>query len=253
MKQISLLILWLTVLCIVAPVNAVLGAAEAELRQTILDLHSPDPEVSQRAKLQLLRSENFVNVPKNSAEILKAITNVMSEEDAVLLGAVDLPPDRKQAVLNSPYTPDKVRARLGDKKARDGVIARFENAASLVALRKAALDLLYVNDAESLEAFAKRLESKQVFEDPHGNKISVTALLIQAYGQTYPEEKLFSVTTYLSHGNVSPEEFRSAAHQNYLREIEKYFKDRHQLDLHLSPPLLLDTGKTGVLRQKTTH
>jgi len=250
MKPILPLILGLAASWIVTPANAGPGAVEAELRQAIMDLHHPDAEVSRRAKLQLLRPEHFAKVPAHRADILRTVTEVRSEEDAILLGAVDLPPDRKQAVLSSPFTPDKVRARLGDPQARDRVIARFDNAASLVAVRKAALDLLYLNDAESLKPFAKRLESKQIFKDPHGNKTSVAVLLIQAYGEAHPKEMGFSPSAYLQHANVTPEQFRAPAHQGYLRQIEKHFKDRHRLEVHLDPPLLLDTSKTGVHRAK---
>lgn len=236
-----------------ALVNSGLAATEGELRQAMADLRHADPDVSRRARLELLRPENFAHVPAQGAEILRAIPTVTSEEDALLLGAVELPPDRRQAVLDSALTPDKVRARLGDAPARDRVIARLESAASLVAVRKAALDLLYVNDASSLAAFVKRLESKEIVEDPQGNKTSVAVLLIQAYGEMHPEAPDFAPATYLNHANVSAEQFRGSTHQGYLRRIEKHFKARHQLEVHLDPPILLDTGKVEVRRARANQ
>lgn len=229
------------------------GTEESKSAPIILELRSSDSAVHARAKIELLRPENLVGLSTYRAEILDSITSIESEEDAILLGALDLPPDRKQMVLASPQTPDKVRARLGDQKARDRVIVRLESAASLVEVRKAAADLLYVNDEAVLKVFAKLLESKQVFEDPHGNKVSIVLLLIQAFGQSHPEAKLFSSTNYLEHADLTGDQFHSASHQDYLREIERYLKDRYQLDVHLDPPLLLDTGKVGVYRKAITN
>jgi hypothetical protein len=246
-----------TLLRILVPIVMILQtlgsrAAESpldlEVKEYVGKLADQDVQVRRRAKLMLLRPECIAKLPKFEDQLLTRLGKVESEEDAVLLGYLKLPPVRLKEVLESPHTPDQVRARLGDRQARQRVISRYREAMRLVELHKAAADLLYVNDREALAEFAKRLESSELLTDVQGNRLSVALVLIQVYGQAHPEETLFSPATYLKHANVPPEIFEERAHQDYLRQIERFFRVKHQLEVRLNPPILLETARVGVYR-----
>lgn len=223
----------------------------AGLDPLLRDMSSIDPETSRRAKLELLRPENAARLDLARDQILEAIPVIASEADALLVGRFDLPEARRQELLTSPHSPDEVRARLGDEDARQRVIAAFVVADSPAALRLTAARLLFVSDPVAMEAFAARLGSKELWSDPHGNRVSVALLLIRAYGLAHPEADLFQVASYSRFADLTEEAFQGAEPQAYLRAIEAHFRDTHQLEVHLDPALLLDTRNVGVRRARS--
>lgn len=234
----SLVLIWLVVV-------SVTGARSdldriARIEDAVKRLRSQNNAERLDAKRQLLRPEMIPvlkNYSKQIVEILR--TDLESEESLEILALVDLPKDLKASILSSPRTPDKVRARLGETEVERKLIALFRDEKSLYAVRKYALDLLYMDTPNTVKTFAAGLESKRVFTDVHGNQFSLVQILIQTYGQVHPDDALFSPSEYMKH-NVGIEEFKGKEHQEYLRRIESFFRSEHGLSLHINPPLLLN-------------
>ena len=109
--------------------------------------------------------------------------------------------------------------------------------------RKTAGDLLYADTPAAWQAFAQALASRQLLTDVHGNKVSVAAILILAYGEAHQDEPLFASSVYLQHADVSPAEFQDPVHQAYLRQLEERLRVRHNIIVAINPPLLLNTAR----------
>ncbi|MBV9468094.1 MAG: hypothetical protein JO316_21990 [Abitibacteriaceae bacterium] len=225
---------------------------DTDIKQAIADLHSPDQDVRLRGKLTLLRPEYASRLTAFAPQLIASLTDyAKSDSSAIILGLLPLSPALTTKVRAGHETPDKVKARLGDKAAQQRIIEDFQKANDLYAVRKLGADLLYVNTPIAIETFAQRLESPNVFEDVHGNQASLVQILIQCYGEAHPEVPLFSTTEYLKHANVTPEQFQANVHQAYLRKIEAYFRQHYNLSLRINPPLLLNDGIVEVRRRVT--
>jgi len=223
----------------------------AEITRCLEQLQSADPHERSLAKLLLVRPPNLVQLEPFKDRLLTILgTNLDSEESAVILGRLTLPKEIAEKLLLWRGTPDKVRARLGDRAALGRVIQRFQQAKSVAEIRKYGSDLLYVGSTEAMQGFAAELGSEQVLTDVHGNRLSKLLLLLSAYGEFHPAEPLFTLETLLQHSNVTPEQFKVDEHQRFLRQVEQHFKAAHKLDVTLRAPILMDAGHRGVLPRK---
>lgn len=221
-----------------------------EVQQFVRDLNSKDAQARHSAKLMLLRPEYFVRLTAFAPQLIATLRDYqVSEESAILLGWLPLPQPLARKIRQAERTPDKVKARLGDKAAEKRVIADFQNARDLYTAHKASNDLLYLNTPGALKAFANRLQSQEVFTDVHGNQFSLTYILLQCYGQFHPDNALFTSTVYSAHTNITPEQFRGAEHQAYLRKVESYFRQKYNFVLKLDPPLFANDQIYGVLME----
>ena len=83
------------------------------------------------------------------------------------------------------------------------------------------------------------LNSEEVFEDFMGNKISLAQVMITSYSEVYTDVELFSVDENRKHFYTTETEFLQQEHQEYLRNIEQYFMDNYQIEIHMKPPFLI--------------
>ena len=214
-----------------------------EVRDSIREL-AGDADTRQRAALRLLRPEAGPFLKAQQSQIIAALKNDWeSEPSARVLGRLDLPADLRARLRDSDRVPDAVRARLGDAAAEGRVVTAFRGARRLGDRYKSASDLLYANTPAAWRAFQEGLASRELLQDVHGNSISEALILIRAYGETHPEEPLFSAQEYMKHANVTVEEFQHPEHQAYLRELENRLLALQQIHVTLNPPLLLNTDK----------
>lgn len=242
-----------TFICVIVLVmaqasEAVLGAGTAassddEIRGHIADLASTDEDVCARAKVMLLRPELAARLPAYRDVLLAKLPAVECEADAVILARLNLPAARVAELLDSPNSPDKVKAKLGDEKALARVVNRFRAARTVPELRKAAADLAYLDNKQAGIELGKRLESKEVLTDVHENAVSVVALILQVYWFEHLDELLFAPREYMKYADMTGDQFKQAEPQAYLRQIEEHFRQKYSLDLTIDPPLLLETTK----------
>lgn len=203
-------------------------------------------ELIENAKLNLMRPEHTKKLSAYSDELTGGLSDYQtSEKSCILLGLLPLPENITEALLQSDVTPDKVRARLGDKQAEEIIVSKFKKTSRLDGKRKYAADLLYIGTDNTLTTFAKALESDEYFINYQGTEISLTQIMIQSYGQVNTDVKLFSPAEYGRHCYISKAEFAKEEHQKYLRAVEKYFSDNYNIEIHITTPFLIH-GKQKV-------
>jgi hypothetical protein len=203
-------------------------------------------------KAFLVKPRYYTRIHEYSSKLISYFTDYKtSEESCVILGQLDLPKDVIDELLISEITPAKVKARLGDQSSTETVLMKFTTAYSLASKRTYAYDLLYVNNEQTLKEYFTAMESQEVFTNYRSEKISLTLVMIQTYGEVNPDTSLFSPKEYQNYCYTTENEFKKEKYQAYLRRIEKYFFDKYGVELNINPPFLIlgDYKETEYLKK----
>ena len=218
---------------------------DAKILKAIAQLHFVDKDervmedAHGAAKFELMQSAYRKRLKNFAPAIIEALKDdLKSDQSAILLSLLPLPEEIKKKLLSSDHTPDIVKAKLGDQAAETRVIAEFKKAKAEDKGRWGSR-LFYIDTPNVMKEFVKALESKEIFKNVHDNTYSQVNALLVVYGQHHPEEPLFSYTEFQKH-NVSAEEFKKREHQDYLRKVEAFFREKYKIDVMINPPLLLD-------------
>jgi len=213
---------------------------EREMRLILAGVSSRIPEIRQTAIHQLLDPHVREQVQSYSEYLIPELANYAENENSAnLLGLLNLSEPLKSDVLASPTVPDRVVARLGDVEAEARAINRFHSAQPFNRMVYAEQDLLYIDSRQSLTALVDELNSLDVHVDRFGNQISVTQMLIQAYGRVHPDVTLFQPEAYLPHCYTSENEFQAPEHQAYMRSVEDYFSGILERPVDIEVPFLI--------------
>lgn len=213
---------------------------DREMQLVLAGVSSQMSRVRIASVRQLLDARVRTKVRTLSHELIPVLEDFATEEEsAELLGLLELPETLKADVLKSETVPDRVKARLGDIAAEARVISRFRSAPPFNRMVYAERDLLYIDSRESLSALVEELNSRDVFVDRFGNQVSITQMMIQAYGRAHPEVSLFQPAAYLPHCYTSEEDFRAPEHQAFLRTVGKYFSDLLGRPIKVDAPFLI--------------
>jgi len=224
----------------IATSHAAVAVEERELQSMLDSVGSPVSEVRQTAIRQLLDPRLRNQIKPHSEDLIPRLTDYAdNESSAELLGLLDLPGSLKSDVLVSPTVPDRVKARLGDEAAEVRTIERFHAARPFNRMIYAERDLLYIDSRRSLVALIEELNSREFHVDRFGNQVSVTQMMIQAYGRVHYDVELFQPETYLPHCYTSEEEFQAPEHQAYLHAVGEYFSGMVGRPVKVDVPFLI--------------
>ena len=168
-----------------------------------------------------------------------------------VLGLLDLPEYMKDSLLNFKYTELEVRAGLGDTAAQREVYNKFQafiqrdNKTSdevYQYLHKEKLPVIllaYMGTNESIQVYLKGMNSTDIYEDTEsGNKGSVFGTLLGNYSAYYGGSVITN-SVYYDRFLYTEEGALGKDYQEWLRELEQYFEDRHGLKLNIQAPYLI--------------
>jgi hypothetical protein len=208
---------------ILAELSAVRGG-ERQMRLVLAGVSSHMDQVRHAAIRELLDPRVRGRVQSYSEDLIPELADYAENENsAELLGLLDMPESLQADILKSTTVPNRVKARLGDEEAEARLISRFHAARPFNRMTYAERDLLYIDSRRTLVALVEELNSRDVDLDRFGNQVSVTQMMIQAYGHSHPDVALFQPEAYLPHCYTTEEEFQAPEHQAYLRLVGDYF------------------------------
>lgn len=178
-----------------------------------------------------------------------------SEKNRRVLGLLDLPQYMKDSLLNYKYTELEVRAGLGDTAAQQEIINAYQNFLTLDIKTDKDLNeelyrkklpealLVYMGSEEAIKIFLEGLNSTDVFEDTYDqepyNKISLFYYLLGSYSAFIVDTPPIMSQFYLQKFLYTEEGLLGEDYQAWLRELEKYFEDRHGVKLDIKAPYLI--------------
>lgn len=213
---------------------------QKQIVQTMIGQLASDNSKDRLKAKSVLSAPQYWRLLKDSApEIVKALKeDLQSENTLEILGLLPLPADLQKQILELPQTPDKVRARLGDKIAEIRIIDAYAASEHPNVRQDKGLDLLYVGSAVTMKVVFEGLESRATYSVGGFSPCdtSLAGLLIYQFTKTNPDVPVFQIREFDKHMYVTEERFRDQEHQDYLRRVERYFKDTYDVNLKIDPP-----------------
>lgn len=175
-----------------------------------------------------------------------------------VLALLDLPQYMKDSLLRYKHTEIEVRAAVGDTIAQQEIIKSYREFLNIdintdtelhnMYYRKN-LDvalLLYIGTKESIKVFLEGMNTKDVYEDtntPYGlpkNKISVFYRLLGSYsGLLMDSNPLLSYFYLQKFLYVENEKDLGKEYQDYLRQLEQYFYEKHGVKITIKAPYFI--------------
>lgn len=172
-----------------------------------------------------------------------------------VLGLLDLPQYMKDSLLNYKYTELEVRAGVGDTTAQQAIINAYRNFLTLDIKTDKDLNeelyrkklpeaiLVYMGSKEAIKIFLEGLNSTDVFEDTYGqepyNTISLFYYLLGSYSGFIADTPPIMSQFYLQKFLYTEDGDLGEDYQEWLRELEQYFEERHGVKLTIKAPYLI--------------
>lgn len=174
-----------------------------------------------------------------------------------VLGLLELPQYMKDSLLNFKYTELEVRAGVGDTIAQNKIVKMYKEFLKLdirtdkdlykafYAKKIPEAMLNYIGTKNSIELFIEGMSSSDTFEQTYFgkpyNQVSIFTVLLGSYtGLLLVNEPLVS---YLYYQNrflyAENEKVLGEGYQAWLKEVERYFKDKHGVELNIKAPYLI--------------
>lgn len=215
---------------------------------------------SGRASILLSNSDYYRRLRPYSKEIRDRLFPCYkkckgSEKNRRVLGLLDLPQYMKDSLLNYKYTELEVRAGLGDTIAQQAIIKTYRNFLTLDIKTDKDLNeelyrkklpqalLVYMGSEEAIKIFLEGLNSTDIFEDTYDqepyNKISLFYYLLGSYSAFIADTPSIMSQFYLQKFLYTEGGGLGEDYQEWLRELERYFEDRHGIKLNIKAPFLI--------------
>jgi hypothetical protein len=174
-----------------------------------------------------------------------------------VLALLDLPQYMKDSLLRYKHTEREVRAAVGDTIAQQEIIKSYRDFLNtdiktdtelydIYYKKNIGLSLLlYIGTEESIRIFLEGMNTTDVFEDtntPYGlpkNKVSVFYRLLGSYSGLLSNDPLVSHFYFQTFLYTENEKEPSKEYQDYLRQLEKYFYDKHKVRITIKAPYLI--------------
>jgi hypothetical protein len=178
-----------------------------------------------------------------------------------ILGLLDLPDYMKDSLLNYRYTEPEVRAAVGDEVAQRDFFERYNkfiatdiktnDEVKQFLNEKIDLTLLaYIRSEESLKIFLNGLQTNDVYTSESDNEtiqVSKFTVLLNSYGLYIGGSALLDEDYYKEFLYVNKEADFDTFHEEYFKQLEAYFKDKHKVDVKINAPYMILGSEFGAI------